>query len=221
MIRPAIFLPVQLDRITSSHAHSTRESEIVAATSATAIHAPTIAYRIKNAVLIDGSIFVGEHRHLIADKSRFTGHAHEPHHLASAALASTYSGSKHFGHWLCYYCLQYVLANKLSQPLCVRLLPAGEGHQKKYEAILRPELDPHGTAMLGSYYLIIFQDFAQNSLKHKRDLAFRERIKERFPKTGSGGLVYLRRGRTGVPRLIQNETEILDALVNQGFIVVT
>src|SRR5262245_34171562 len=99
-VRPAIFLPGQIEKVTSAHFESTKDVEIAAATSLTATHAPTIAYHIRNAALIDGSIYVGSYRHRISDKSLFASSNRETRYLPKAALASTHNGILYFGHWL-------------------------------------------------------------------------------------------------------------------------
>src|SRR5262245_28245716 len=84
-IRPAIFLPGQIERVSASMSESTKEREIAAATSTTAIHAPTIAYHIKDAVLLDGTIYARGYKQFIADKSLFVSSVHQPSHVRSSA----------------------------------------------------------------------------------------------------------------------------------------
>ena len=72
-LRPALFLPGQVERVkdykaTDAVAVTTKEKEIVEAVSTTVTYAPAIAYHIKDAVLFDGSIYVGRFKHPIADK---------------------------------------------------------------------------------------------------------------------------------------------------------
>ena len=66
----------------------------------------------------------------------------------------------------------------------------------------------------------MIKDFSQNSLKRKRYKVLRDRIKARFPGNVRGECVYLRRGQTGTPRIIQNEDQILDFLIKRNFLVV-
>src|SRR5262249_3154480 len=48
------------------------------------------------------------------------------------------------------------------------------------------------------------------------------RMNAHFPRNPGAAdtYVYLKRGKTGAPRLIQNEDEIIDGLVKRGFVVV-
>lgn len=215
-IRPAVFLPGQIEKVSASMRESTKEREIAAATSTTATHAPTIAYHIKDAVLLDGTIYARGYKQFIADKSLFVSSVSEPRHLTSSALASSYIGTKYFGHWLIDDCLTYRLAQQSSTPLCLRS-PNPSWHQKQYEDYFDQDWTPTDRALID--HLIVFQDFAQNSLKRERYNALRHCIKTRFQREGTNAYVYLRRGKTGAIRVIQNEDEIIDALVKRGFLV--
>ena len=215
-IRPAIFIPGQIERVTGTTPNTTKESEIAVATLTSVTHAPTIAYHIKDAILLDGSIYVGGYKQFIADKSLFVSTTREPYHLTSSALASSYIGTKYFGHWLTDDCTTYLLAEQFSAPLCLRR-PTPSWHQKQYEAYLGQDWTPTDRALIN--HLVVFQDFSQNILKRERYRILRDRIKTRFQTNGFGACIYLKRGQTGVPRIIQNEDEIVDALVKRGFVI--
>ena len=216
--RPAIFLPGQLERVTGTGSYSTKEGQIAAATSPTATHASTIAYHIKNAVLFDGSIYAGRLKHFVADKSLFNSPTSGPRHIKTVGLASSFMGTRFFAHWLIDDCIQYLLAEESGQPLCLRGPTYREGHQQKYQNYFDQDWTPVDRAWID--HLIVYQDFAQNSLKGARYRLLRERVRARFPSGGSRLLVYLRRGTTGVRRVIQDENEIIDVLTQRGFVVV-
>ena len=218
-----VFLPGQIERIkeykaTDHWGAPTRNSEIAAATSTTIVHPPTIAYHIKNAVLFDGVVYVGHFKHPIADKSLFNSPAHEPQHLGTRSLASTFLGTKYFGHWLADDCTKYVLAEDIGAPLCLRMPGSAFGHRQKYQTYFAQDWTPIDRAHID--HLVVFQDFPQNSLKRKRYGILRNRLKEHYPKRGGDTYVYLRRGQSGVVRAIENEDEIVDALVKHGFQVI-
>ena len=138
-----------------------------------------------------------------------------PVHFQSAALASSLVGSKFFGHWLTDDCTQYLLAEQFSRPLVLRT--AGYKDLANYEAYLEQNWTPTDAASVDE--LVIFQDFSQNSLKAKRYETLHRRLKKHFPESKGSNLVYLKRGLTGAPRLVDNESNVLDALTNRGFIV--
>ena len=218
-ILPAVFLPGQLDRVskqqTGAWGYKARDEAIAEAISTTVTYAPTIAYHIENAILFDGRIFAGRFKYPIAEKSLFESRANEENHIKSAALASSYLGTKYFGHWLADDCTRYLLAEDMNSPLCVRM-PA-YAHRHQYQTYFGQHWAPTDRAHID--HLVIYQDFSQNSLKQRRYKKLRGRIKAHFPKSDSNTCVYLRRGETGVLRTIQNEREIVDALAKRGFTV--
>src|SRR5262249_51543014 len=102
--------------------------------------------------------------------------------------------------------------------LCLRMSSSTFGHRQKYQTYFAQDWTPTDRARID--HLVMFQDFPQNSLKRKRYQTLRERIKAHYRPSGRDTYVYLRRGQTGVVRTIQNEEEIIDALVRRGFQVV-
>ena len=222
-IPPAVFLPGQIervkDRIKNPWANTTSEVEIAEAISTTVTHAPTIAYHLNNAILFDGSIYAGSCRlpfYPKGDKSLSVSMMHAPHHMDTGALASTYLGTRFFGHWLVDDCTKYLLAEAVAPTICTRR--SAFSHQQKYQTYFGQDWTPIDRARID--HLIVFQDFSQNSHKRKRYRALRDRIKSHFPSNDRGACIYLRRGKSGVSRVIQNEDEIVDALVKRDFMVV-
>jgi len=219
-LRPAIFLPGQLERVAElvpdRWFHTTKESEIAQALMTTTARAPTIAYHIKNAVLFDGSIYVGYFRHPVAERSLFASSKREVIHLATGALTSSYLGTKFFGHWLADDCTTYLLAEGIGRPVCVRT--AAYGHKKSYQRYFNQDWTPVDRARID--HLVVHQDYSQNSHKRNRYRILRDRLIAHLPLNKAKPLVYLRRGTTGALRVIQNEEEIIDALTKNGFVVV-
>ena len=226
MTSAPVFLPGQIERITDYKAtdpwsNTSKDLEISAAVSRTATHAPTIAYHIQNAVLYNGSIYVGHFKHSIADTPLYVPISGEPHQIEpfqikTAALASSYLGTKYFHHWVVDDCTKYLLAEEMGPLLCVRR-PAFS-HRLKYQAYFGQDWTPTDRARIE--HLIVFQDFSQNSFKAKRYGVLRDRIKTQFPCDVHRLCIYLKRGKTGVQRIIQNEDEIIDSLVKQNFVII-
>jgi len=224
IIAPAAFLPGQLDRITEwSKDHDPwfgqpPSSGQIADVSATTVNHPaTIAYHIKDAVLFDGSIYVGKYRyplHPNSDNSMFKLTEHTSNHLDKGALASTYLGTKFFFHWLADDCTRYLLTNEAARVVCARRSPYP--HQQEYQTFFRQNWRPIDRAHIDN--LILYQDHGQNSHKRKRYETLRERTQSHIQPMDSGNGVYLRRGNTGAVRLIQNEDEIIDSLTKRGFV---
>jgi hypothetical protein len=224
IIAPAVFLAGQLDKITEFpndpwFGQVSVPGQIADVTSIFVSHPPTIAYHIKDAVLFDGSIYVGKYRyplHAKTDNSMFKATEHVTEHFEKGALASTYLGSRFFFHWLADDCTRYLLAEDAARVICARRMYYP--HQNEYDRYFRQDWNPTDRARIDN--LIVYEDFSQNSNKRKRYDILRERIRPHIQPVGTGGGVYLRRGNTGAARLVQNEDEIVASLIKRGFVVI-
>jgi uncharacterized protein YlbG (UPF0298 family) len=218
-LRPSIFLPGQLDRIKGTVPESTINLEISAATSETATPEPTIAYHIRNVILIDGSIYRGRFKYFIAPRSFYKSPSSAPRQFKTVGLASSQLGSKYFAHWLIDDCIQYRLAENYGQPLCLR--GALYSDQETYQSHLGQDWTPIERAWIDR--LIIYQDYywriAQDSMRGTEIRTLRERVRSRLPCKGVRPLVYLRRGKTGSRRMVQDEEDILDVLKGHDFTI--
>jgi len=216
----AVFLPGQLDKLIKQKPGAwglkTKEEVIAEATSTTVTHAPTIAYHIKDATLFDGTIYVDRFKQPISATSLFRFDSGEPRQIEACALASSFLGTKYFGHWMTDDCTRYLLAERFGTTLCTRM-PAYP-HLHHYQRYFNQTWVPTDRAHID--HLIVFQDFSQNSFKRERYKILRNRIKAYFPEKFGNTLIYLRRGNTGAPRTIQNEPQIMDALTKLGFVIV-
>jgi hypothetical protein len=215
-----IYLPGQLDRLTEYNGperwtNATTQAEIASATATTVTYAPTVAYHIENAVLFDGSIYARHYRCPIAEQSLFNSTHDKPCHLKVAGLASSYLGTKFFAHWLADDCVLHLMAESVGSPLVVR--GSGFSDEIKYQDYFAQVRTPTDRAWID--HLILYQDFSQNSYKRKRIEVLRDRIRARFPRNGQETYVYLRRGRTGSKRLVENEDEIIELLSKHGFTI--
>ena len=211
----SIYLDGQLDKATGAASGTDLAAQLNPVTNRNVIHAPTIAYHIQNAILTNGSIYSGNMKYFLyprPPKSARTG----PVYMKTAALVSTKLGTQFFGHWLKDDCTQYLLGAKHGVPLSVPPLYA-RVDQPKYESLFLQNWNASTEARID--HLIIYQDFSQNSLKRHRYQLLTARIRSRLvPKPPA--FVYFKRGKTGVPRLIANEDEIIKTLSREGFIVV-
>lgn len=213
-LRPAICLKGQIEKISGTPAESNRSAELDHVLRQTATHEPTIAFHIKNAVLVDGSVYAGRMRHMIANKSTVASKTIS--YVDTAAICSSAAGSTYFGHWLADDVLTYMLAERYGKPVCCA--PNSPfGHMSLYAQIFGQNWSVTDRAHVG--HLILFQDFAQTKLKKQRQLELRNKLLSRFAPTADNHLIYLRRGNTGVSRPIANEPEIIEGLVRKGFTI--
>ncbi|MDU6375110.1 MAG: glycosyltransferase family 61 protein, partial [Bradyrhizobium sp.] len=194
--RPAIVLPGQIDAIIGTADGTTVALELDAAVAERLKASPTIAYRIADAILVDGSVYRGSFKAFIAARSHFR--SREVRHVDRAGLASSHLAGRYFGHWLADDSLQYELAQERGEPLCFPL-PIYSEHRDFYAAQLRQTYSPTSRAVVRD--LTLYQDFYwgihQNSLRRSLTRALRQRARN-----GQLGkrehLIYLKRGRTGM-----------------------
>jgi len=215
-IRPAIFLPGQLDRVTGTLPHHPIDVFIKSMLASEYQHAPTIAYHLKNAVLFDGSVYVGNYRHIImqdlVDKMN-----PEPHYFREGAIASSWVGTKYFGQWLRDDCAQHLLADQLENVICLST-PVWP-HKDFYARYFGQDWSSIDRAFVE--HLVLFQNYSQNSYKRRRYDILRKRLRAKFPSGEHQLMVYLQRGNTGVSRNVENEDEIQNALrARHGFVIV-
>jgi len=212
---PAVYLDGQLDKIVRVQDETTLDIEMARIKGGRRLHAPTIAYRIDSPVLLDGALYKGRNNRLIAPPGTVRFRDKEPRHFKTAALSSSYVGIKYFGHWLRDDCSTYLLAKDQGDPLCIR---SPEWPDKAAYADLF-EQDWSATDRAFIDRLTVLQDFSQNSLKRKRYEVLRTMVRRRTKPANPGGIVYLRRGAGGKPRILENEDALIDALANRGVTV--
>jgi hypothetical protein len=214
---PSIYVEGQLDKVTGAPAESTKDAEIAAITRLTGTNSATIAYRLKDVAFVDGSVYVGNLRYFITENSRFGSGPYDVHEFKDAALVSSFYGTKYFGHWLSDDCCANLLATELGRPaLC---LPIDSYFDADcYLSALGQLWAPVVRARIAD--LTVFADYSFNALRRARYQTLRKRVSARFSRNGRRSLVYLKRGKTGSRRVIQNEDIIIDILAKRGFIVV-
>ena len=212
---PAAFLPGQLDRITGTQIETSVPLELELLVRNTAVHAATIAYHIRNAVLYEGAIYAGALKYPICSPPSFPTQS-EDREFGTVGLTSAWLGSQYFGHWLKDDCLRYLLAEAFGKPLSVMRAPLSN-HMAEYAGYFGQDWTTTSRARID--HLVIYQDFSQNSFKKQRYAALQARLAANLP-AGPASLVYLRRGNSGEIRTIENEDGIIASLSNRGFSVV-
>jgi hypothetical protein len=175
-------------------------------------------YWLKNATLLDGSIYTTRYRHElrnIYEKSRIGMNIKsDVVEVQEAGLVSTCAGSTWWGHWVEDEAPLQMLVERLSSPF------AFNRKQYRDECVYRRAFGLQEPPRLDSAYihnLLLVDEFAQNPNKTKRYRA----IRERFIGLSKGyERIYLRRGKTGMARTLVNEDELLYRLNSLGFVVI-
>lgn len=178
---------------------------------------PASAYELADAVLLDANIYAGAYKHdLWRQNPRLDWLLGGPvAELDEAALATSFSGSKWFGHWLVDELPMQVLAGRLAPP--VGHVRPGYAHEEGYRAAFGIPAPPSFRAFRARS-LIVVHERAHNADKVARHLAMREAI---APLPDGHDRVFLRRGTAwGQRRRLVNEDEIARRLEPEGFVSV-
>lgn len=179
-----------------------------------------IGYWLRDAVLLDGSVYCGLHRHdlrnIHQEKRRISlNMSGSIGHMKEAALVSTVAGSTWWGHFLEDEIPLQMLSEKFAQPV------AHNRHLYRDEICYREILKVESPIRYSVAYfdnLLIIDEFAQNPNKTRRYKTIRDNLKYNV-KSGFDR-IYLRRGETGARRVLINEDKIIALLEIEGYKVV-
>ena len=213
----AIYLEDSLGRVTGFGPNTNRDNELRRIKGGRVEHAATIAHEIRQAHLLDGSLYAGPLRWPLARARAPLYWRGDCVVEKSAALACTYFGSFYFGHWMRDDLSLALAAEQIDKPVitsrtCFR-------HEPGYRELL--DIHPLARAACAFDRIIVLLDHGQNASKRRRYEALRGRIASRIPDTASQR-VYLRRGTVGAQqsRTLMNGEQIESLLAAQGFAIV-
>ena len=215
---PALSLPEQWERISSFSEFSSRDGDLRKVRGGeSVVNIPTRAFRIRDALLIDGALYKkdGAFLHLHPRTGRMPRLRVEQE-IERGALYCTFGGNRYFGQWLMDDCVTYPLA--VAEGVPVTTAQPVNSHTPGYEAGL--EMKPVRTA--GAFFreLVVFEDIGQNQSKHARFRGLGERLRQRMERRSHPG-VFIVRGATGSRRVMRNEMEIAERLRDRrGFTII-
>ncbi len=217
---PAIHLSGELDRIESVSPWRQLDAELASISGGPVHHAASEAHLVEDVELAGAFLYKGAATSQPGFGARrwWLSDAMPVEHHQESHLITSHMGSHFFGTLLLD---DYPLA-LLPPEGSRRLLMCGQPsqHNAQYRELLElPMSTPVQRARIDR--LIMYTDFAQNSLKTKRYGALRAALRKNCPRTArSSAGVYLRRGRSGELRLLENETQIEVALSGMGFDII-
>ena len=205
--KSAYFLPNQLERVTGwafSFEHPRRAME----GGIKADHSPTLGFLLKNAWLIDGTLYNGDARSYLQHRtSRWPLQLHVKNEFDRGAIFCTARGNKWFGQWLMDDCPSYSLAKDEGIPVTTDL-PIYT-HTTAYENLFG--MNPSRVHSAFFKEAVIFADVGQNRHKHTRFCAMKEKLYSQINVKSHPG-VFILRGSTGEQRILKNEIELAEYL---------
>ena len=219
-LRPAFFLPGELDRICGVHEFSAgMRDEIGLVTSDVADHGETIAYRLRDAVLADRCICnFWTYRSLTFRRRpiRFERLREAPD---GAALCSTAAGNDYFAHFLMDDINTALMGRQFGRVVFANVGVPRTTHIKEYLAKLEIAHEDMSRAYFKNLWF--FRDFPQNSHRRGRLRVIRDTLRGSWSlENGESKPAYIRRGASGSERRLENESEIEELLAARGFVIV-
>jgi hypothetical protein len=181
----------------------------------------TRAWVLEDVSIVNPIVYVGAGRFRVGyGPDSWLGPKREHYvELDRAALVSTWSGSKWFGAYLLDDFPMELLAPSETK---ISLEVLAYRHEPEYRQLLdlvpQPPRIRHGKIKQMVYY----EDPGINAHKADRYRTLRARIRERMPDrtAANGPLIYLKRGRSGDPRMLLNEDEVENLLTRMGFEII-
>lgn len=219
-MRPAIFLPDEISRITGVHEFSAGlEDEIHLVTRDGVQHTETIAYRF-NDVCLSGSRLCNYRSFKRLTFGRLGIGTHwldEIHDCVS--LCSTDAGNDYFAHFL----LDDLATAMLGQQFGRVIFGGSESPRTTHMLGYARLFNIPCTEVRGAWFkdLWLFKDYPQNSNRKERLRVMRSRLSAQFNMAQTAAApAYIRRGTSGNTRLLENEAKIEELLAAKGFNVV-
>ena len=220
---PAVYLQASVDRIQRVCDLRVPENEWQMMKGGPVEHVATTLEVLKDVEVIGPHVYREGRRHQIGylDPACTLSRRPPPErdHLHHASLVTSFAGANYFGTFM----HDDLPLELLPNPAVLRLgLPTkAYDHEPAYRRALDLE-PPRRLVRVHVDELEVFADFSQNDSKRARYDELRSRMARSMAvrsRTSSRG-VYIRRGRTGQLRLLQNETDIEARLSREGFEIV-
>lgn len=203
---PAYFLPDQIERITGWRFANEHPRRVVEG-GITIDHGSTRGFLLKDVWLIDGAFYKDDAHSWMSPRSSRLPRIHIDNEIDRGAVYCTAGGNKWFGSWLMDDCVTYPLACAEGIPVTTK--KETNLHAPGYENWLN--MKPARVNNTFFRELVIFGDLNNNQHKHQRFRTLKERLLSHVNVSAHPG-VFLLRGASGDPRLLQNEMELAEYL---------
>ena len=213
---PALCLPGQLDRVEAVQQETTLDAERRRVLGGPVEHAAITMFELAGAEIAEGSIYASGCRiSMLPGSVVRAALASADEELERAAIDCTYVGNKYFGHWLTDDCTLHFLMREHADPIGLARTPYP--HEAGYCRAW--DMQHRKVSRVRVRSLLLGEDYGQNANKRDRYRRLRATLlRHAGPERRAG--IYLRRGSSGVLRLLVNEDEVEATLARRGFAVV-
>ena len=214
-VRPAVFVPEQIERVTKCAFNSTVPAEIDKLTATEALSAPPVALEFLNAAVFGGQIFCNGQRFLVSRLPPYRAALGPVRQFDELTLAQSHTGSTVFGHWLMDDCATREIQQVQGQS--VAITRPGWVDCAAYERLFQHNWEEVPAFTARRLTLLTELGFSRDKAARHRRL--RQRIRQTLP-PGPGDIVYLARGPSGHVRGMANEPEVLSRMEAAGVTIV-
>ena len=213
--RPAFYLDNQLERVTGWIYMDDPRLEMPGGRQSQ--ERATTASLIKDAWLVDGTIYKSPGAHRLLPRSRRVPRISVAHEIERGALTGTWDGLGFFGLWLTDDCALYPLAAVEGIPFTTGKAPSP--HMRDYESWLEMTLLRVSSAFVRE--LVVFGDTDHNLDKGRRFAAMREKLLRQVPAHEPHPGVFILRRDSGKRRILEDEMALAERLrQTRGFRIV-
>jgi hypothetical protein len=211
----AISLPYEFDRVRALQEDTTLELERDRLRQGRRRHGPTIAYRLDNAVLAQGTLYFKGGHNVIRRGSTALLPRHQDR-FTEMQLCTNNVIERYFGHWLIDGLALGLLADQMSlRGLVLKHKPWL--HEPEYRKMTGVEAVQTENAVIDRLWVVDDKGINDSWISRIRKL--RCRIQMGATRTGAKR-VMLSRGTLGVARNLVNSNEVQDALQKEGFEII-
>jgi hypothetical protein len=220
-VPPAHHSPKMLERVTALSPWRAWETERVMIEGGKIGHDPTLAHLVENVSIVGSFAYSGagkEHRGYGQEKL-FLDSDEPPQSFNEACLITSNFGSHFFGTYLQYDFPLALLPE--SGATLISMVTKPFSHAEEYRRLCSVPAS-HLVHQGFVRKLTMYSDHAENPSKEERYRALRASVKAAFANEAKGSFpgVFIRRGRSGELRLLENEPEVEAELARLGFRIV-
>jgi hypothetical protein len=218
-VRPAIFLPGELGRITGVHDFSAGlEDELNLATRNQVAHTATIAWRLQNVYLVKGQLcnYHSYKRLTFGDLSVRPVRVDQINE--TVAFCSSNAGNDYFAHFLLDDATTAILGQQFGRVMFGGSLRPRTSQMLDYMNHFRAPFREVSQVRFRDVW--IFTDHPQNSHRRTRMLQLQSLLCAKFRGLQHPAPAYIRRGHSGTQRILENETQIESLLESRGFRII-
>ena len=211
----AISLPSEFDRVVALQEETTLELELDRLRQGKRRHGPTIAYRIDNAVLANGSLYFAGGHNVIRGGSLALLPRHQDQ-FVEMQLCTNNVIERYFGHWL----VDGLVLEQLASQMSLRGLVLTRKqwlHEPEYRELSGLSAVQTENSFIKRLWVIDDRGLNHSWVSRVREL---RRLLHKGASRAATKRLFLTRGTLGVTRNLVNSIEVQEALEKEGFEII-